>query len=303
MNRRDFLKFLGLGLLSASGCAPVLTPLSLDELKDSGHKFSTVDSINLCYNQTGQGRDIVAIHGLAGTKETFSPLSKCLPEFRLTTFDLKGHGNSDKPEKGYSLTELATETKEFTEILGIKKPYFIGHSLGASILAYLKLQSQNLAEKGIYLSGYIPQISEPNPIKLEGMLSDINLYLMNPFLLEMSLENLCFSNHPSEIKEQAEYRYPFLKTHEGWSSVQKTFEAAEVDLRKFSVEQFREVSKGNLCVHGRNDPLMKLVKDPEQKFKELYPDSRLIILEKCGHLSTIEKPEELAGIVREYFGS
>jgi pimeloyl-ACP methyl ester carboxylesterase len=87
--------------------------------------------------------DIVLLHGFsqahgAWLHQVSSPLAE---EFRLVTYDLRGHGASDKPPDAHfyrSGDAWAGELKAVIEALGLKQPVLVGWSYsGRVVLDYL----------------------------------------------------------------------------------------------------------------------------------------------------------------------
>ncbi len=64
-----------------------------------------VDGVGLAVNEwPGKGRAIVCIHGLTANHTCWASMADALsPEYRLIAYDLRGRGDSDKPEKGYTV--------------------------------------------------------------------------------------------------------------------------------------------------------------------------------------------------------
>jgi pimeloyl-ACP methyl ester carboxylesterase len=55
------------------------------------------------------------------------------PAHRLIAYDLRGRGESDKPDKGYSLALHGDDLEGLLDHFGLEKAVLIGHSLGAHI--------------------------------------------------------------------------------------------------------------------------------------------------------------------------
>lgn len=53
--------------------------------------------------------------------------------YRLILVDLRGHGKSDRPEKGYHMDEMAGDVLGILEHLGIERAHIVGSSLGAEV--------------------------------------------------------------------------------------------------------------------------------------------------------------------------
>jgi 2-hydroxy-6-oxonona-2,4-dienedioate hydrolase len=59
--------------------------------------------------------------------------------FRITTYDLRGHGYSDVTANGYTAAEMAEDLRGLLDELGIKRAILVGHSFGADIAMYFTL--------------------------------------------------------------------------------------------------------------------------------------------------------------------
>jgi pimeloyl-ACP methyl ester carboxylesterase len=83
----------------------------------------------------GKGQDIVLIHGLGASQGFWGPhiLLPLARRYRVTLFDLRGHGYSHMPSHGYSLTDFATDLHHLLDRLNIEKADLIGHSFGGAV--------------------------------------------------------------------------------------------------------------------------------------------------------------------------
>jgi len=68
---------------------------------------------------------------LAGWHLTLVP--ELQQEYRLTTYDLRGHGRTDAPETGYTNRNMAEDLKGVMDALGIDRAHLVGHSWGGDI--------------------------------------------------------------------------------------------------------------------------------------------------------------------------
>jgi pimeloyl-ACP methyl ester carboxylesterase len=81
-----------------------------------------------------KGPAIVCIHGLTANHTCWASVADVLsPVHRLIAYDLRGRGESDKPDKGYSLALHGDDLEGLLDHFGLKKAVLIGHSLGAHI--------------------------------------------------------------------------------------------------------------------------------------------------------------------------
>jgi pimeloyl-ACP methyl ester carboxylesterase len=101
------------------------------------------------YQRVGEGPDLVLIHGLTGNLAVWH--LKIVPilrrRFRVTTYDLRGHGYSDMPPTGYTTDDMANDLKELLEALEIERPILMGHSYGADAALTLALQHPEMVSR------------------------------------------------------------------------------------------------------------------------------------------------------------
>jgi pimeloyl-ACP methyl ester carboxylesterase len=88
----------------------------------------------MTYTTAGSGEPLLLIHGLGGTRDTWSHI---IDDLALTHTviapDLPGHGASASPAGDYSLGAHATALRDLLIALGHHSATVIGHSLGGGI--------------------------------------------------------------------------------------------------------------------------------------------------------------------------
>ncbi len=77
---------------------------------------------------------VVCIHGLTANHTCWASVADVLsPARRLIAYDLRGRGESDKPDSGYSLAHHNEDLRGLLDHFGLEKAVLLGHSLGAHI--------------------------------------------------------------------------------------------------------------------------------------------------------------------------
>ncbi|WP_439638385.1 alpha/beta fold hydrolase [Nevskia sp.] len=94
-----------------------------------------LNDVTIAYQQMGEGPDLVFVHGLAASRAFWFlqyalPLSK---HFRITLFDLRGHGYSSMPASGYRAIDAAADLAGLLDHLGIARCLLVGHSYGGGV--------------------------------------------------------------------------------------------------------------------------------------------------------------------------
>jgi pimeloyl-ACP methyl ester carboxylesterase len=93
-----------------------------------------INFVQLCEG-TGERMDLVMVHGLAANMAFwyFKYACELAKSFRVTVFDLRGHGRSEMTRSGYSPESLAHDMTVLLDQLGIGKAHLLAHSFGGVV--------------------------------------------------------------------------------------------------------------------------------------------------------------------------
>ena len=99
--------------------------------------FVEANGIKLHYTRTGGDKPpLVLAHGVTDDGLCWTPVAGALAsEYDVVMVDARGHGRSDAPEGGYSLTALAADLAGVIAALELRQPAILGHSMGAATSA------------------------------------------------------------------------------------------------------------------------------------------------------------------------
>ena len=90
--------------------------------------------MKLCYEQRGEGRDLLFLHGYLACKETFAPqIAYFSRHFRVTALDFPGFGGAEPLPAAWSVGDYADWTQNAMDALGISKPLVVAHSFGGRV--------------------------------------------------------------------------------------------------------------------------------------------------------------------------
>ena len=128
------------------------------QMKPVRDEFLIADDVTLRWVQWGeQGQPIICIHGITANAFFFQSLADGLAmDYRVFAYDLRGRGDSDKPEDGYSVPIHAADLAALIDELGLEHPIIIGHSLGALIALYFAAQYPDKLSKLVLLDAGTP---------------------------------------------------------------------------------------------------------------------------------------------------
>ena len=129
-------------LTAAALFAAAAQPSLGDELKNKPLAVTTPDGLTIAAQEWGNpnGPGIVFIHGfsqssLSWMRQTNSDLAK---EFHIVTYDLRGHGNSDKPLDAARYRDgkaWADEVQAVIDAAGLKRPVLVGWSYAGRVIS------------------------------------------------------------------------------------------------------------------------------------------------------------------------
>src|SRR5262245_7774364 len=96
------------------------------------------NNITINYDQQGTGDPLILIPYLAADHACYAfQVADYAKHFTCISLDLRGTGETDKPEGVYSTDLFADDVAAFMQALGIEKAHISGLSLGAAVGMWL----------------------------------------------------------------------------------------------------------------------------------------------------------------------
>lgn len=126
------------------------------------------DGVELYYAEAGSGEPpVLLVHGWTCDHSAMTPLFNYFRRaHRVITVDLRGHGESDKPEQEYSMSAFADDLAWMCGELNLEKPIVIGHSMGGVIAVKLAAQFPDLPGAVVTLdSPVVPSVALAERVK------------------------------------------------------------------------------------------------------------------------------------------
>ena len=106
-----------------------------------------VNGIGIEYEIHGTGPALLFIHGLGSCKEDWeAQRDPFAQDYRVISFDLRGHGESDKPAGPYSIAQFAADAADLLRGMGIDAAHVVGISLGGAVAFQLALDHPTLVK-------------------------------------------------------------------------------------------------------------------------------------------------------------
>jgi non-heme chloroperoxidase len=81
---------------------------------------------------SSDGVPVIMLHGLTDSWYSFTPVFPFLPEsLHAFAFSQRGHGDSERPQSGYTPKDFADDVAAFMDVKGIRRAVLVGHSMGS----------------------------------------------------------------------------------------------------------------------------------------------------------------------------
>ncbi len=126
-------------------------------------KVRVPGDVELALCRAGGGPDpVVCLHGITAQHRAFNAAARHLgPSRSIVGVDLRGRGDSDKPESDYSLGAHAADVVRVLDHLGLRSAVLAGHSMGAFVALKTALMFPDRVRALVLLDGGWPRVESP----------------------------------------------------------------------------------------------------------------------------------------------
>ncbi|MEV7006617.1 alpha/beta hydrolase [Streptosporangium sp. NPDC051022] len=256
------------------------------------------------YRIAGDGpRSMVMIHGGGPGAEGMSNYRDVLPHFidryRVVVPDMPQWGNSDKrPIRGNRFEHNARVFGELLDHLGMRDADIIGNSMGGSTAIRLAHDRPELVRRVVAMGstcGYsMPPTKELWP---PAGLRAMHGYYRDPSLDAMTELLQMFFYDPSNLSPDLIKRRYDASIEPGHLEALRDAKANGTVNEDLS-GLMPSIEKPVLLLWAMNDQFSSL--EYGLLFARLLPQSRLIMLPRCGHWAHVERPEEFTRITAAF---
>lgn len=293
---------LGIILLTACDNDIPVGQLKLKYQKQNS-AFIDIDGVQVHYIMEGNAADtlpIVLIHGTSASLHTWDTLSSFLKNTkRIIRFDLPAFGLTGPSRLNqYTFNYYNNFIDSLLFKLNITKCIVAGNSLGGSIAWNYALASPNIVEKLILIdaSGY-PKKDEKGSLgfKLAAIpvLNQILKHVSPKSLVRKSLED-AFYNKTLVSETMVEQYHDMLLREGNRGAILELFQHP----MKPDAKRIKNITQPTLIIWGKEDQLISY--QNASLFKQDIRNSRMIILDKVGHIPMEEAPVEVAKAILNF---
>jgi 3-oxoadipate enol-lactonase len=257
----------------------------------------TVNGVNLALDDQGDGRCILFIHGYPLDRSIWRDQVRDLKGWRRIAPDLRGLGQSDAPDLGYSMATYAADLSALLDALGVRKVVLCGLSMGGYI-AFEMLRAHRDKVMALVLVATKAEADSMEARKGRDQAAAV--------ARERGAEAIAESMLPRLLAPGSYQNESTVKR------VRSILTAAPVSGIVGALAAMRERADSTsllpslaglpaLILAGESDQLISLV--DVTRMRDAIPDSTLRVIPNTGHLPPVEQPGVITQVIQEFLDS
>jgi pimeloyl-ACP methyl ester carboxylesterase len=158
-------------------------------------KFAEANGVKLHYLVAGKGDPLILLHGYAQNSHMWRPLIAELSKTRTVIApDLRGFGQSGKPETGYDKKTMAQDIHALVQRLGLQRVAIVGHDIGLMVAYAYAAQYPTEVDRIVLMDAFLPGVGEWTKVWLLRDLWHFHFYGTTPLALVKGRERTYFEH-------------------------------------------------------------------------------------------------------------
>jgi pimeloyl-ACP methyl ester carboxylesterase len=277
---------------------------------DSAHpideRFADLPNVRLHYLAAGKGEPVILLHGYAETSHMWRPLMAELAKTRTVIApDLRGAGQSAKPQTGYDKKTMAQDIHALAASLGYGRIRIVGHDIGLMVAYAYAAQYPAEVERIVLMDAFLPGVGDWTHVWLMRDLWHFHFYGEVPLKLVEGRERIYFehfwndfaadrTHSVSEADRQfyaAEYARPG-----GMRAGFEYFRAFEQDAADFATFAKTKLKMPMLVLSGEKAGGTFLI----EQGRMVAENVEGVLVKGSGHWLMEEAPEQVIPKLREF---
>lgn len=263
-----------------------------------------VNGVDHHYVTAGEGPEVVMLHGFLGNLAVWhlQIVPQMRRNYRLVTYDLRGHGYSAVTPDGYTPSQLAEDLRILLDELAIRKPVLVGHSFGADICMYFAYKYPSMVSKLVAIEPglaalvhqrkdkdwvgwtyWVKKLEEVGITVPEDKRSDFE------YLLALSLETKKFYGPARGLPRNRE---PLLNLIHNTTLI-RDYE----DVGELTLDAIGRIDTETLLVYGEHSHFLSTF----EFLRRTLRNCRSIVLPGGEHFGPLEQPDLLVRHMTEFF--
>jgi pimeloyl-ACP methyl ester carboxylesterase len=252
-----------------------------------------VDGLEVAYRRTGDGPPLVLVHGAAADSRAWQPqLDALSDEFTVVAWDEPGAGRSSDVPADFGLTDYAGCLATLIEGLALGPAHVAGLSWGGTVVQELYRHRPELVATLLFADTYAGWKGSLPQEEVQARLAGAREMLAAaPEAFDPTLPGLFSGDPPAEFVGLLEAMAASVRPESLRTQLNVMAEADQRDL-------LPSIAVPTLLIWGELDARSPL--SVAHELERAIPDTELVVIPGCGHVSNLERPEEFNDAVRRF---
>ncbi len=158
-------------------------------------RFAEVNGVRIHYLIAGKGDPIILLHGYAQNSHMWLPLVADLAKTHTVIApDLRGFGDSSKPEGGYDKKTMAQDIRALAQSLHRASIGIVGHDIGLMVAYAYAAQYPSEVKRIALMDAFLPGVGNWTQVWLLRDLWHFHFYGKTPLALVEGRERIYFEH-------------------------------------------------------------------------------------------------------------
>lgn len=172
-------------------------------------RFANVNGVRLHYLVAGKGEPVILLHGYAQTSRMWRPLIIELSKTRsVIAPDLRGFGQSSKPNSGYEKKTMAQDVHALATSLGYQRATIVGHDIGLMVAYAYAAQYPSEVDRIALMDAFLPGVGDWKTVWLLRDLWHFHFYGETPLKLVKGRERIYFEHFWNDFAADPKHSIP-----------------------------------------------------------------------------------------------
>ena len=275
-------------------------------------KIEGPETVSLYFEDYGQGKPVVLIHGWPLSHRMWEYQVRTLVEagYRVISYDRRGFGDSDKPWDGYDYDTLSADLQALMGALELQDAALVGFSMGGGEVArYFGQYGSERVSKAVFVSAVTPYMlkTADNPTGVDGsVFDDFKQNVETDRIGFLEGFNKMFVNHDKGVAPDgtpiSEPALGYTLSIASYASPKGTLDC----ITAFGETDFRpdmaKIDVPTMFVHGDADQIVPLEVSAQEAHK-LVSGSRLEVFQGAPHGLVLTHTEKFNELLLEFLRS
>jgi pimeloyl-ACP methyl ester carboxylesterase len=252
-----------------------------------------VSGLAIAYERVGDGPPLVLVHGAAVDSRMWQPqLAALADEFTVVAWDEPGAGRSSDVPRDFVLADYAHCLAALIEALALGPAHVAGLSWGGTVALELYRHHPGLVATLLLIDTYAGWKGSLPEEELRARVTGYRAMLAAPrHEFDPTLPGLFAGEPPADFVPLLESMAADVRPESMRTALDVMAEADQRDL-------LPRIAVPTLLIWGALDG--RSPQSVARQFEEAIPDTKLVLIPECGHVSNLERPDAFNEAVREF---